>query len=306
MPVVKANGIQLNVMRVPRSATAAGPPGAPVVMLHGIVIDNLSSFFYTLAQQVSVDHEVVLYDLRGHGRSERPLSGYAVADHVADLGGLLDALGIDEPVILLGNSFGGGVALNFAMAHPERVAGLVLVEAHFAVPGGAEAMSAMLGRIGELARQGLALEPQLRQHRTLPPGSLPALDEVGLTPDQVAFVRYWIETSPARKLVQMARTADGLVNGTTLVEDVLGDPPLAATDLASVTCPALLAYGEQSDIVDRAHWLAGALPRAELTVLPDVDHSVLMGATEPLRALLLPWLAARRAEAAPAAGREAG
>ncbi len=293
MPMVKANGVQLNVMRVPASARADGT-GPPVVMLHGIVIDNLSSFFYTLAQQVSVDHEVVMYDLRGHGRSERPVTGYGLDDHVADLGGLLDTLGLTDPVILLGNSFGGGVALAYAMANPERVAGLVLIEAHFPVPGGAAAMSAMLDRIGELARQGLAIEPQLRQLRRVPPGSLPALHEVGLSADQVAFVTYWIETTPARKLMQMARTADGLVNGTTLVEDVLGEVPLVDSDLAAVTCPTLLVYGEQSDIVERAHQLAGVLPRAELTVLPDVDHSVLMGATEALRDRLLPWLAQRR------------
>jgi pimeloyl-ACP methyl ester carboxylesterase len=292
MGVVEANGIRLNMMRVP----ATGPAGAPVVMLHGIVVDNLSSLFYTLAHPVSSGNDVVLYDLRGHGRSERPATGYAMADHVADLAGLLQASGIDEPVILLGNSFGGGVAVAFALAHPERVAGLILIEAHVPVPGSAPAMAAMLRRIGELARQGLALEPQLRKERRVTAENLPALRRVGLRDDQIDFVTLWIETAPSRKVLTMARTADALVNATSLVADVLADPPLSDADLTGVDCPVLLLYGEHSDIVDRGRQLAAVLPRAELAVLAGCDHSVLMAGADRLRDHILPWLADRRGE----------
>lgn len=286
MSTVTANGVRLNMMRLP----TADRQGPPVVMLHGIVIDNLSSFFYTLAHPVAAHHDVILYDFRGHGRSERPASGYRLADHVADLDGLLQAAGVDEPVVLLGNSFGGGVALAYALAHPDRVAGLALVEAHVPVPGGAEKMASALRRVGRLARQGLDLEPQLRRERRVPPGGLPALYEVGLSDDQIAFVIWWIENSPSRKVLTMAKTADGLVNGTTLVEDVLAEPPVPDEALAAVTCPTLLIYGEHSDIVDRGPRLAALLPNAELTVLPGWGHSVLMEGIDALRPALLPWL----------------
>jgi pimeloyl-ACP methyl ester carboxylesterase len=291
MATVVANGVALNVLRLP--APEGGGP--PVVMLHGIVIDNLSSFFYTLAHPVAASHPVVLYDLRGHGRSQRPPTGYRMADHVADLHGLLGALRIEEPVVLLGNSVGGGIALSYAVAHPDRVAGLVLVEAHVPEAGSAEPMAAMLERIGELARQGLELEPRLRRDRRLPDGALPALGTLGLRDDQVAFVRWWIEHSPARKVLTMARTADGLVNGTSLVADMRDELPLPDEALASVSCPALLVYGEQSDIVDRAPRLARLLPAAELTVLPGWGHSVLMEGIDALRPLVVPWLASLRA-----------
>ena len=56
-----------------------------VVFLHGLVMDNLSSWYFTVANPVAVHAEVLLYDLRGHGKSERPEAGYSVSDHVDDL-----------------------------------------------------------------------------------------------------------------------------------------------------------------------------------------------------------------------------
>src|SRR5512133_2303707 len=114
MADVTANGVRHHVQRL-------GAGDRTVVFVHGLVMDNLSSFYFTLANPVASFADVVLYDLRGHGMSERPARGYRVVDLVADLAALLDALGIAHPVALVGNSFGGLVALAFAAAHPERV-----------------------------------------------------------------------------------------------------------------------------------------------------------------------------------------
>jgi hypothetical protein len=126
--------------------------------------------------------------------------------------------------------------------------------------------------------------------------NLPALRRVGLRDDQIDFVTLWIETAPSRKVLTMARTADALVNATSLVADVLADPPLSDADLTGVDCPVLLLYGEHSDIVDRGRQLAAVLPRAELAVLAGCDHSVLMAGADRLRDHILPWLADRRGE----------
>jgi pimeloyl-ACP methyl ester carboxylesterase len=94
-----------------------------VVFVHGLVMDNLSSWYFTVAGAAAARADVVLYDLRGHGRSERPSSGYGLADMVLDLDALLDALAIPGPVVLVGNSFGGLLALVFAIARTDRTAG---------------------------------------------------------------------------------------------------------------------------------------------------------------------------------------
>src|SRR5436305_9605632 len=110
MADVVANGVRHHVQRLGRGERT-------VVFVHGLVMDNLSSFYFTLANPVAETAEVMLYDLRGHGMSERPASGYSVAELVADLAALVG----DRQVALVGNSFGGLVALAFAAAHPERV-----------------------------------------------------------------------------------------------------------------------------------------------------------------------------------------
>src|SRR5215831_8500563 len=99
---VWARGIRLHVQRL---GTASERVTA--VFLHGLVMDNLSSWYFSVANPAAQVADVILYDLRGHGRSERPASGYGLADMVLDLDALLDALAVDRPVVLVGNSFGG-------------------------------------------------------------------------------------------------------------------------------------------------------------------------------------------------------
>src|ERR1700732_4952035 len=119
MADLTVRGVRFNVVRL-------GPEHEisdrrPVVFLHGLIMDNLSSFYYTLAPAVAATTDTVLFDLRGHGRSERPLDGYRIEDGVDDLFGILDALGIDEPVHLVANSYGGTIALAAALRHPTRI-----------------------------------------------------------------------------------------------------------------------------------------------------------------------------------------
>jgi pimeloyl-ACP methyl ester carboxylesterase len=251
MAEVVANGLRFHVQRL-------GEGSPPVVMLHGMVMDNLSSLYYTIANPVAQHTEVVLYDLRGHGRSERPDHGYRIVDAVDDLVALLDALGLHEPVHLLGNSYGGTVALAAAVAHPERVAGLVLIEAHFAVEGWAEHMA------GSLELAGLGLEED--------------------------DLQAWLEEQGGRKLNRMARRAEELLFETTLIDDMRTARPFTFDDLRSVRCPTLALYGEHSDVLDRAHDLETHVPGCELRIYAGATHSVLMEDSDRVRADVVEWL----------------
>jgi 3-oxoadipate enol-lactonase len=99
--------------------------GRPVLLLHGHTLDR-RMWDPIVPRLLAAGLRVVRPDLRGHGRSTRPSSGYHVSHHAADMVALLDTAGLDRAAIV-GFSFGGGVALEMAVTHDPRVASIGLV-----------------------------------------------------------------------------------------------------------------------------------------------------------------------------------
>jgi pimeloyl-ACP methyl ester carboxylesterase len=75
-------------------------------------------------------HHVVAIDQRGHGRSDKPETGYGFEETSADLLALIEALGLQRPIVT-GQSWGGNVVLDFAARHPGALSGLVMVDGGF-------------------------------------------------------------------------------------------------------------------------------------------------------------------------------
>ncbi len=102
------------------------PGGSPPILaLHGLASN--ARWWDLVAARLSPRWRVLAPDLRGHGRSDRPETGYSFAEVVEDLRGLCDAAGL-ERVLVAGHSWGASVALWFAAALPERVLGCVCVD----------------------------------------------------------------------------------------------------------------------------------------------------------------------------------
>ncbi len=102
------------------------PGGSPAILaLHGLASN--ARWWDLVAERLSPELRVVAPDLRGHGLSDKPRTGYSFADVVTDLRGLCDAAGLDR-VIVAGHSWGASVALWFAATLPERTAGCVCVD----------------------------------------------------------------------------------------------------------------------------------------------------------------------------------
>ena len=125
-----------------------GGSGPVVLLLHGLA-SNARIWDGVAPRLVGAGLRVAALDLRGHGASDQPGSGYDFASVGRDLAAALDGLGLERPV-LVGHSWGANVALQFAADRPGTVAGLVLADG--AVLGVAE----WAGATREEARRRLA------------------------------------------------------------------------------------------------------------------------------------------------------
>ncbi|MBN6038564.1 alpha/beta hydrolase [Amycolatopsis sp. 195334CR] len=249
-----ANGIGVHVQRL-----GSAGKGSPVVFLHGLGTDSLASYYFTLGPAfAAAGHDVVMYDLRGHGRSERPPAGYRLETFVDDLTALLGELAVTEPVHLVGNSFGGTIAFGFAARLPGRVASVTMIESEPATAAWATKMAANLGR----AREQLA--------------------------DEAAFE--WITANHGAHTSRLARSAGKVLRSSTLADDIPASAVLTPGEIAAVTAPVLAIYGAESDLAEQAPVLAELLPVCRTVVVPGQRHSVLVERTELTRELVLGWV----------------
>ncbi|WP_328296813.1 alpha/beta hydrolase [Streptomyces sp. NBC_00435] len=271
MAFVSAGSVRFHVQQLPAAGVAAAPdrPERPVVVfLHGLVVDNLSSFYCPLAVPAArAGHEVVLYDLRGHGRTERPATGYDSRTAVRDLFALLGALGRGQrPVHLVGNSYGGTLALHAALARPDLVSGLTLLEPPLS---GAWVEN----MVDTLSAAALSLEDSP-------------------VPSELLTLRL-------RKAAGLTATADELLNRTTLIEDIATSRTFTPADYAGLRCPVLIVCGEHSELVPGARELARHAPHVTaVEILPGLGHDVLKENSGALRAAVLGHLDATAAAAA--------
>jgi pimeloyl-ACP methyl ester carboxylesterase len=259
MAYVAANGIRMHVQRMPAKGVAPDAPRPRVVFIHGVGTDSLASFYLTLAAPAAnAGIDVISYDLRGHGRSDRPPTGYTVADAVDDLAALLVELQVEGPVHLVGNSFGGTVAFSFAQRFPDRVASLVAIESEPATESWSRKIADRLGEGAEKLVQ--------------------------------AEVLSWIHDHHGSHMSRLGKAFGQVLATTTITSDVPRGPLLTRAELAMVRAPVLAVFGAQSHVVEVADTLPQLLPGCRVEIIPGYEHGVLMQAPQIVRDLVLPWI----------------
>lgn len=253
MPTMTVNGLQTNVQLIP------GEGRETVVFLHGMGTDSLASFYLTLAPPIAAAGvNVISYDLRGHGKTERPPRGYTLGDFVADLHDLLCQLDVDQPVHLVGNSFGGTLAYSYAAAHPERVRSIVCIESEPATELWADKMTQILDRTVRFLQEEESYD--------------------------------WIEANFGSHHRRLARMAADRIMSTSMAEEVPRGPLLTMADVAGIECPVLCILGSHGFQSDDLEALSNLLPRGELHVFDGQGHSVLVEQHRNVRHLVLDWI----------------
>ncbi len=246
MPVVERNGLHFHVQEL-------GKEGPPVVLVHGL-LENMATWYFTAAPELARTHRVLLFDHRGHGRSEWATSGYGVPALAADLAAHVEAFAPDERVSLVGSSLGGTVVLRYAADRPERIDRLALVDAPLPALAGPE-----LGWLAEAEEADVWALLPTDAHRHFPDGS--------------------------RRRKAIVRTARSLALETTAVAELEADPDVADDELARIDRPVLLLYGERGGNRDARDRLLRVLPDARAVDVAAGHFIALEAAAEMTSAL---------------------
>ncbi len=263
-----------------------GPKDAPaIVLLHGSNAD-----LHTWEPWVAAlkdRYRVIRFDQVGHGLTgPDPQHDYSRDNYVADILEVADALGLKQ-FVLGGNSMGGKHALAFAVAHPERLTGLVLVDGSggpmLKLDKKEKEEGSSSGNIGFTIAQtpGINLLVEQITPRSLIQQSLEQSVSVKSVASEAAVTRYWeLLRYPGNRRATLKR---------------FGYPydPLTEAEIAAVTTPTLILWGEEDRLipVEAGQWLAKTIPNNRLVIYPTIGHLPHEEAVEATLGDLGPWLA---------------
>lgn len=222
--------------------------GEPLFMLHGGL--GSSSMFHPYLAEYTKTRKVILVDLQGHGHTplgERPFALTSMGD---DMAALATKLGFDQ-VDVFGYSFGGGVAMRFAMQHPTRVKRLVLLSAGFASD---------------------AFYPAMREQQ-----KMVSAEMAPMMKDTPMHTTYMAEAPDVKEFPRLLQ----------VMGDLMRSEYSYAADVPRLTMPVLLIFGD-ADMYRPEHvvefykllgggkqdagWARETISKNRLAIIPDLTH----------------------------------
>jgi pimeloyl-ACP methyl ester carboxylesterase len=245
--------------------------GTPLVLVHGF--GNEAHIWDDFAPLVAPHYRTVAVDLRGHGDSDHdPERRYDYDFHVADLEAVTAALGI-ERLVLVGHSFGGRTSMLFAAKHPERMAGLVIVDI------GPEHDPRGTTRIRmEVMQRGDGSFATPAEYERVLAHNFPAGSEAALR----RMAQHELRQREDGRWVRKADPAFmGGRAGASEAEAEAGERDTAKRlwdALARIPCPTLVVRGAASDILSPEiadRMVDDVLVKGQLAVVPRSAHSVM-------------------------------
>ncbi len=250
MSYINVNGIKFHTQQM-------GNKGSPLIMLHGLFVGSMTTWYFTTAPLLKKKYKVLLYDLRSHGKTEKVPSGYDLDTMVKDLESLTSVYN-HEPITLIGHSYGALIALRYAQTNPNRVKRLVIVEAPLPPFNKTE--------IDDFLKKG---------HDYL----------LQVLPKPIQKVVLW----GSRKTKRLVQTLYFLKDESTLINDMCSELPLTEESLSSVKVPTLCIYGTKSKCLDDGQRLKNMLPNADITIL-EGGHYLHLDNTKELNQSILDFI----------------
>jgi pimeloyl-ACP methyl ester carboxylesterase len=267
--MAKTSGLAgINGAQIYYETRGAGPP---LLLVHAGVAD--SRMWDDQVVAFSEHYQVIRFDLRGFGRSTMPSGSFS---NIGDIRALLQHLNIDA-TYLLGISFGGAIALDFSLTHPERVRALILGAPSV---GGAKPSA----RIRQFWQE---------EETALESGNYDEATEINL--------RLWVD-GPGRPAEEVYPGVRERVRAMQLaifekdipddIEEIDLDPP-AIERLGEVKAPLQLIVGDLDlpEKIELTGRLADEIPGASMAVIPGVAHMLNMEKPELFNQIVLDFLA---------------
>jgi pimeloyl-ACP methyl ester carboxylesterase len=265
--LVSVNNTRLNVQQLQQKSDL---PPKDLILCHGLA-STMAFWLRSYVNALSPHFRITLFDMRGHGRSHTPETGYKAEDLATDLNDLMDQLKIKSAHII-GHSFGGITALKLAVMFPERANSLVLLDSQIGLGrnkvsqmGWAEdqaflnAMEA-LDIKGDVSNPFFGVELISQLTRIVRSGEITRSGEKRLD-----TVLESLPLSVSKKWEILEQTSDALVGFTT------GDD-ITAQDLAGLSTPTLGIYGANSAARFSGEALENYMPNAKMALMANAGH----------------------------------
>lgn len=264
MPKAQVRGFQVNYRQ-------AGQ-GEDMILIHGLAANHA---FWNLALMLPLarKYRLTVYDLRGHGHSGTPATGYTSADMAEDLFALMDQLGIERAHIV-GHSFGGVVALHCATAQPARVVSLTIADARIRAlqprhrlrdwPDWGQVQAA-------LAEQGISIDENQEDVGVALLEKLAAPEWRASRRDTAAKTLF-LPFGGWPRGDRSAKRWLKLLNSTTARQDIVSVAGLTFDRIKLVRQPTLAMYGERSRCLKTCQQLQAVLADCRTVLVPKGGH----------------------------------
>jgi len=260
-------GVKLSYLKL--GDWESGKP--PLLLVHGLATS--SGFWMRASERLAAEVPLLIYDLRGHGRSGMTPSGYTPAEQAEDLLALLDVAEVDR-CFVAGHSFGGSVLLHAAIRQPARFLGITLADTRLRLfqssltpcewPQWPE-------RQRQLREIGIELADDQKEAGIVLLTELARLQVHGR--EEIGEVPRWLKEfhgqAPSKRMA--GRWLD-LMDTTHAFEEFQQEQELGIDQLEMLSEGMLAIYGAESPILPSGQALKEACPRVYLRIAPEAGH----------------------------------